>query len=184
MNGDAMISCRDVWKLYGPDPEKFLARHGGEPSIDTVKDAGYIPAVVSASLDVMPGEILVLMGLSGSGKSTLVRCLSRLIEPTSGSVHFGGVDLLAASGRELIDIRRHRMGMVFQHFALFPHRTVAENIVFPLEVQGVDSAARRARADEILALVGLEGRGGYYPARTVRRSAATRRHRPVTGRRA
>ena len=76
MNGDAMISCRDVWKLYGPDPEKFLEHHDGEPSIDTVKDAGYIPAVVSASLDVMPGEILVLMGLSGSGKSTLVRCLS------------------------------------------------------------------------------------------------------------
>ena len=158
-----MISCRDVWKLYGPDPEKFLQHHDGEPSVDTVKEAGYIPAVVSASLDVMPGEILVLMGLSGSGKSTLVRCLSRLIEPTAGSVHFGGVDLLAASSKELIDIRRHRMGMVFQHFALFPHRTVAENIVFPLEVQGIDSATRRARAAEILTLVGLEGRGGYYP---------------------
>ena len=158
-----MISCRDVWKLYGPDPEKFLGHHDGEPSVEVVKEAGYIPAVVSASLDVMPGEILVLMGLSGSGKSTLVRCLSRLIEPTAGSIHFGGIDLLATSGRELIDIRRHRMGMVFQHFALFPHRTVAENIVFPLEVQGVDSAARRTRADEILTLVGLEGRGGYYP---------------------
>ena len=158
-----MISCRDVWKLYGPDPEKFLQHHGGAPSVDTVKEAGYIPAVVSASLDVMPGEILVLMGLSGSGKSTLVRCLSRLIEPTAGTVHFAGIDLLAASGRELIDLRRHRMGMVFQHFALFPHRTVAENIVFPLEVQGVDSATRRTRAEEILALVGLEGRGGYYP---------------------
>ena len=102
MNGDAMISCRDVWKLYGPDPEKFLKHHDGAPSVDTVKESGYIPAVVSASLDVMPGEILVLMRLSGSGKSTLVRCLSRLIEPTSGSVHFGGVDLLAASGKELI----------------------------------------------------------------------------------
>ena len=163
MNSDAVISCRDVWKLYGPDPEKFLERHDGAPSADAVKEAGYIPAVVSASLDVMPGEILVLMGLSGSGKSTLVRCLSRLIEPTAGSVHFAGIDLLAASNRELIDLRRHRMGMVFQHFALFPHRTVAENIVFPLEVQGVDSATRRDRAEEILALVGLEGRGGYYP---------------------
>ena len=158
-----MISCRDVWKLYGPDPEKFLQHHDGAPAVDAVKEAGYIPAVVSASLDVMPGEILVLMGLSGSGKSTLVRCLSRLIEPTAGRINFGGVDLLAASGRELINLRRHRMGMVFQHFALFPHRTVAENIVFPLEVQGVDSATRRTRAEEILALVGLEGRGGYYP---------------------
>ena len=163
VNSDAMISCRDVWKLYGPDPEKFLQRYDGAPSVDAVKEAGYIPAVVSASLDVIPGEILVLMGLSGSGKSTLVRCLSRLIEPTAGSIHFGGIDLLAASGKELIDLRRHRMGMVFQHFALFPHRTVAENIVFPLEVQGVDGATRRARAEEILALVGLEGRGGYYP---------------------
>ena len=163
MNSDAVIACHGVWKLYGPDPEKFLGRHDGAPTVDAVKDAGYIPAVVAASLDVMPGEILVLMGLSGSGKSTLVRCLSRLIEPTAGTIHFAGIDLLAASSRELIDIRRHRMGMVFQHFALFPHRTVAENIVFPLEVQGVDATTRRARADEILDLVGLEGRGGYYP---------------------
>ena len=163
MNSDAVIACHGVWKLYGPDPEKFLGRHDGAPTVDAVKDAGYIPAVVAASLDVMPGEILVLMGLSGSGKSTLVRCLSRLIEPTAGTIHFAGIDLLAASSRELIDIRRHRMGMVFQHFALFPHRTVAENIVFPLEVQGVDATTRRTRADEILDLVGLEGRGGYYP---------------------
>ena len=158
-----MISCRDVWKLYGPEPTKFLKRHNGHPTIQAVKDAGYIPAVVAATLDVAPGEILVLMGLSGSGKSTLVRCLSRLIEPTAGSVQFGGIDLLAASNRELINIRRHRMGMVFQHFALFPNRTVAENIVFPLEVQGVDSNTRRARAEEIISLVGLEGRGEYYP---------------------
>ena len=163
MNSDAVIACHGVWKLYGPEPEKFLQRHDGVPTVDAVKDAGYIPAVVAASVDVMPGEILVLMGLSGSGKSTLVRCLSRLIEPTAGTIHFAGIDLLAASSRELIDIRRHRMGMVFQHFALFPHRTVAENIVFPLEVQGVDATKRRARADEILDLVGLEGRGGYYP---------------------
>ena len=163
MNSDAVISCRSVWKLYGPDPERLLERHNGVPTVEAVKEAGCIPAVVDASLDVMPGEILVLMGLSGSGKSTLVRCLSRLIEPTAGTIQFGGIDLLAASHRELIDMRRHRMGMVFQHFALFPHRTVAENITFPLEVQGVDSATRRSRAEEILTLVGLEGRGGYYP---------------------
>lgn len=158
-----MISCRDVWKLYGPDPAKFLASHDDTPSMEEMKDGGYIPAVVSATLDVMPGEILVLMGLSGSGKSTLVRCLSRLIEPTAGSIQFGGIDLLAASHKELIDLRRHRMGMVFQHFALFPHRTVAENIAFPLEVQGVDNNTRRARAAEIISLVGLEGRSEYYP---------------------
>lgn len=160
---DTTIACRNIWKLYGDDPAGLLRKHDGNPTMDQVKQAGYIPAVVDASLDVHTGEILVLMGLSGSGKSTLVRCLSRLIEPTAGEIDFEGVDLLNASTKELIDLRRHKMGMVFQHFALFPHRTVAENIAFPLEVQGVDKAERLAKAQEILELVGLEGRGGYYP---------------------
>ena len=95
------------------------------------------------------------MGLSGSGKSTLVRCMSRLIEATSGEIDFDGQDLRAASERELVEIRRHKMGMVFQHFALFPHRTVLENVAFPLEVQGVELAERNARALEIIELVGL-----------------------------
>ena len=157
------IVCRNVWKLYGPDPEKFLAAHGGEPSVADVKEAGYIPAVRDASLEVYEGEIVVLMGLSGSGKSTLLRCLSRLIDATAGQVEFDGQDLLAASDKEMIELRRHKMGMVFQHFALFPHRTVAENVAFPLEVQGVDRDTRLAKALEIIDLVGLEGRGDYYP---------------------
>ncbi|HAQ23105.1 MAG TPA: ABC transporter ATP-binding protein [Acidimicrobiaceae bacterium] len=157
------IACRNVWKLYGPDPEKFLASHDGVPSIDAVREAGYIPAVRDASLEVYEGEIVVLMGLSGSGKSTLVRCLSRLIEPTAGEIDFDGEDLRAASERELVELRRHKMGMVFQHFALFPQRTVLENVAFPLEVQGVDVATRNARALEIIDLVGLHGRGDYYP---------------------
>jgi glycine betaine/proline transport system ATP-binding protein len=103
------------------------------------------------------------MGLSGSGKSTLVRCMSRLIEPTAGEIEFDGEDLRAASERELVELRRHKMGMVFQHFALFPHRTVLDNVAFPLEVQGVDLATRHARALEIIDLVGLHGRGNYYP---------------------
>jgi glycine betaine/proline transport system ATP-binding protein len=103
------------------------------------------------------------MGLSGSGKSTLVRCMSRLIEPTAGEIEFDGEDLRAASERELVELRRHKMGMVFQHFALFPHRTVLDNVAFPLEVQGVDLATRHARALEIIDLVGLHGRGDYYP---------------------
>ena len=157
------IACRGVWKLFGPDPEAFLQSHGGHPDPDTVKDSGYISAVRDATLDVYPGEILVIMGLSGSGKSTLVRCLSRLIEPTGGEIFFDGQDLLKASPKEMIEIRRHKMGMVFQHFALFPHRTVLENIAFPLEVQGVDRHKREARAREIIELVGLHGRDGYYP---------------------
>ena len=157
------MACRNVWKLYGPDPDKFLAAHDGDPDLDTIKEGGYIPAVRDASLEVYEGELVVLMGLSGSGKSTLVRCMSRLIEPTAGEIEFDGEDLRAASERELVELRRHKMGMVFQHFALFPHRTVLENVAFPLEVQGIDLAIRNARALEIIDLVGLHGRGNYYP---------------------
>ena len=160
---DAKIACRSVWKLYGRDPEGFLAAHGGAPPDDAIEADGYIPAVRHASLEVFPGEILVIMGLSGSGKSTLVRCLSRLIEPTAGEVLFDGQDLLKIPARELIEIRRHKMGMVFQHFALLPHRTVLQNVAFPLEVQGVDRATREKRALEIIELVGLKGRDRYYP---------------------
>jgi glycine betaine/proline transport system ATP-binding protein len=157
------IICKNIWKLYGPDPKKFLAEHGGNPDTAAIKAGGYIPAVRDASLEVNEGEIVVLMGLSGSGKSTLVRCLSRLIESTAGSIEFDGQDLLAVSEKELIELRRHKMGMVFQHFALFPHRTVLENVAFPLEVQGVDREVRNAKALEIIDLVGLAGRGDYYP---------------------
>ena len=160
---DAKIACRNVWKLYGKDPEGLLAAHGGNPPDDAILEDGYIPAVRHATLDVFPGEILVIMGLSGSGKSTLVRCLSRLIEPTAGEVLFDGQDLLKIPAKELIEIRRHKMGMVFQHFALLPHRTVLQNVAFPLEVQGIDRATREKRALEVIELVGLKGRDGYYP---------------------
>ena len=160
---DAKIACRNVWKLYGKDPEGFLAAHNGDPEDSAIAGEGYIPAVRHATLDVLPGEILVIMGLSGSGKSTLVRCLSRLIEPTAGEVLFDGQDLLKIPAKELIEIRRHKMGMVFQHFALLPHRTVLQNVAFPLEVQGIDRATREKRALDVIELVGLKGRDGYYP---------------------
>ena len=115
------------------------------------------------SLEVRDGEIFVIMGLSGSGKSTLVRCMSRLVEPTPGEILFNGRDLLAATPREMIEIRRHRMGMVFQHFALLPHLSVLGNVGFPLEVQGVGRAEREARAREMIELVGLAGREDDYP---------------------
>ena len=111
----------------------------------------------------MTGEILVIMGLSGSGKSTLLRCMSKLIEPTHGQVFFEGKDLIKATQKELIEIRRHKMGMVFQHFALLPHRTVLQNVAFPLEVQGIDRDKRESRAEDVIKLVGLEGREKYYP---------------------
>ena len=163
MNDNVKISCKNIWKLYGENPEKFLAANDYNPSTNLIKSEKYIPAVRDANIDVMTGEILVIMGLSGSGKSTLLRCMSKLIEPTHGQVFFEGKDLIKASQKELIEIRRHKMGMVFQHFALLPHRTVLQNVAFPLEVQGIDRDKRESRAEDVIKLVGLEGREKYYP---------------------
>ena len=154
---------RNVWKLYGDDPAGFLASHNNKPTTQAIRDGNYISAVRDATIDVHTGEILVIMGLSGSGKSTLVRCMSKLIDPTGGEIDFDGTDLLRASNDELIEIRRHKMGMVFQNFALLPHRNVIQNIAFPLEVQGIDKEEREAKAREIIELVGLEGRDKYFP---------------------
>jgi glycine betaine/proline transport system ATP-binding protein len=160
---NAKIACRGVWKLFGDNAERFLASHSDMPSHDALLDAGLIGAVRDASFSVGEGEIFVIMGLSGSGKSTLVRCLSRLIEPTAGAIIFEDQDLLKTSEKALIEIRRHKMGMVFQHFALLPHLTVLGNVAFPLEIQGVGRAKREGRAREIIELVGLQGREAYYP---------------------
>ncbi len=128
-----------------------------------LRDNGLIGAVQDATFAVQTGEIFIIMGLSGSGKSTLVRCMSRLIAPTAGEVVFQNQDLLKISEKELIQIRRHKMGMVFQHFALLPHLTVLGNVAFPLEIQGIDRPSRERRAHEVIELVGLKGREGYYP---------------------
>jgi len=157
------LACRAVWKLFGTETRAFLRAHHTDPSDAALRAADIIAAVRDVNLDVAEGEIFVIMGLSGSGKSTLVRCMSRLVEPTGGQVLFEGRDLLTATERELIDIRRHKMGMVFQHFALLPHLSVLGNVAFPLEVQGVDRRSREQRAREIISLVGLEGREDYYP---------------------
>lgn len=129
-----------------------------------LKTGDTIGALRDVSLDVKSGETFVIMGLSGSGKSTLLRCLTRLIEPTSGEVYFDGINLLAASRRELAELRRHKMGMVFQHFALLPHLTTLENVMFPLEIQNVPKAQREERARHLIALVGLEGREERLPS--------------------
>jgi glycine betaine/proline transport system ATP-binding protein len=119
--------------------------------------------VRDVSLDIGEGEIFIVMGLSGSGKSTLLRCLSRLVEPTAGQVFFEGRDLMRAGDKELIEIRRHKMGMVFQHFALLPHLSVLDNVAFPLAIQNVPKAERESRAREMIDLVGLGGRETAYP---------------------
>lgn len=162
-SSDPVISCRNVWKLFGANPEAYLAGMSDTPSFEDIRKAGYIAAVRDVTLDIARGEMLVIMGLSGSGKSTLVRCLSRLLDITGGSVTVDGADLSALSERELIELRRNKMGMVFQSFGLLPHRTVLENVAFPLEMRGQDRHARRARALEVIELVGLSGREEYFP---------------------
>ena len=159
---ESILTCEHVWKLFGKDAERFLKE---TENVDdaALASAGLIGAVRDANIEVAEGEIFVIMGLSGSGKSTLLRCLSRLIEPTAGSIMFEGENLLEQSENQMIQIRRHKMGMVFQHFALMPHLTVLGNVAFPLEVQGVDRRHREERAREVIELVGLEGRETYYP---------------------
>lgn len=160
-----LISCRGLWKLFGDDPVSYLQQKlsMGVPGFESLRTDGYIPAVRDVSLDIGAGEMLVIMGLSGSGKSTLVRCLSRLIESTAGSIDVAGQDLLALDERGLIELRRNKMGMVFQNFALLPNRTVLDNVIYPLEMRGQDRHTRRARALEVIKLVGLEGREDYFP---------------------
>ncbi len=160
----AKLVCRSVWKLFGSDADRIarlIAR--GAVGDDEVAASDAIPAVRDVSLGVNAGECFVIMGLSGSGKSTLVRCMSRLVEPSAGEILFNGENLLAASDKRMIEIRRHHMGMVFQNFALLPHLSVLGNVAFPLEVQGVGRVQREARAREMIELVGLAGREHFFP---------------------
>jgi glycine betaine/proline transport system ATP-binding protein len=157
------LACRKVWKLFGANAGPFISTRDGRASAEELLQAGLVGAVRGVDLEIRQGEIFIIMGLSGSGKSTLVRCMSRLIEPTFGKVEFEGKDLLTISDAELIEIRRHRMGMVFQNFALLPHLNVLENIAFPLSIQGMGKADRDKRAREVIELVGLKGREHFYP---------------------
>lgn len=162
------LACRNVWKVYGDDPGQFFDRQNGavaDPAktLSDIRESGHIAAAADVSFDVHVGEIFVIMGLSGSGKSTMVRCLSRLVEPTAGEVLLDGDDLLKANDQELIEIRRRKMGMVFQGFGLLPHLSVLENVAFPLKIQGMDPAERRERALKMVELVGLAGREDAFP---------------------
>jgi len=157
------MACRSLWKVFGDAPERFLARHNHQPGPDAFRAEGYVGACQDISFDVHEGEILMIMGLSGSGKSTLVRCLARLMQPTAGQVLLDDADLVNVSTRQLTWIRRHKIGMVFQHFGLLGHRTVLENVAFPLEIQGMAQDKRLARAREMIRTVGLEGRENYFP---------------------
>ncbi len=163
MSSAAQIACRNVWKVFGADPRGFLEKHNFAPTHENLLQEGYIGAVQDVSFEVNAGEILIVMGLSGSGKSTLIRCITRLNDPTSGEIDFEGNNILKAGTRELIKLRRHKIGMVFQNFGLLPHRTVLSNVAFPLEVQGQGKDERNRRAREMIELVGLAGREDHYP---------------------
>lgn len=159
------IELRNIWKVFGQgDGNNAIAlAQSGASRVDILQQTKQTVAVRDVSFSVARGETFVVMGLSGSGKSTLIRCLARLIEPTSGDVLLSGDDFLAMTEDQLCGVRRGRMSMVFQHFGLFPHRKVIDNIAYGLEVQKVAKATRIARATEVLKLVGLDGWADHYP---------------------
>ena len=157
------ISCNSVYKIFGDNASKLLKESNGVVDPNYFQSQGCIVGVNNASFEVDNGEILVIMGLSGSGKSTLLRCISRLTEPTAGQIILDGHDLLSLSPKQLIEIRREKMGMVFQNFALLPHKTVLENIAFPLQVKGINTKDSINKALEMTELVGLKGRENYFP---------------------
>lgn len=167
-NKEIKLTCRNVWKVYGEEPSQFFNDNQGNVEspvthAQQIRESNHIVACGDVSFEVAVGEIFVIMGLSGSGKSTIVRCLSRLVEPTAGEVLLDGENLLKKSEKELIEIRRHKMGMVFQSFGLLPHLNVIDNIAFPLKLQGLPLEKRRERAQRVIDLVGLNGRESSYP---------------------
>lgn len=155
---DVTFSVRNLWKIFGKNADKVIGTELESADRDRIKDeTGCTVAVRDVSFDVRPGEIFVVMGLSGSGKSTLIRCLTRLIEPTSGSVRLDGEDIEQASAQRLRELRRHKMAMVFQHFGLLPNRRIIDNVAYGLEVRGMERGERYARAREMIDMVGLSG---------------------------
>jgi len=157
-NNKREICCKNLWKIFGPDPEKALHKASNGASKEQIlEETGHVIAVKDASFEVRENEIFVVMGLSGSGKSTLVRCINRLIEPTSGEILIEDAEIARMSDTELRELRRHKLSMVFQNFGLLPHRSVLDNIAFGLEVRGDSRKDRRAKAFQALELVGLKG---------------------------
>ena len=161
---ETAISVRGLWKIFGPGEHKIIGTALADLPRDELRKAtGSNVAVRDVALDVRPGEVFVVMGLSGSGKSTLIRCLTRLIEPTTGEVLLDGEDIGKVSQARLRELRRNRFAMVFQNFGLLPHRRVIDNVAFGLEIRGEPKKARRDKAAQMLSLVGLEGQEMRYP---------------------
>ncbi len=163
-SGDAALTVRELWKIFGKGSDRVIGTSDADLSRADLKEkTGCVVGVKDVSFEVAPGEVFVVMGLSGSGKSTLVRLLTRLIEPTSGTVTLNGENITDASESKLRDIRRNQVSMVFQHFGLLPHRQVIDNVAYGLEVRGLGKKERRDKAAEIIDLVGLSGYEKSYP---------------------
>ena len=160
---ETVIKCESVYMIFGDNAKAMLEQSNGNVDHEKFHEAGCIVGVNDASFEVKKGELLIIMGLSGSGKSTLIRCISRLNEPTAGKIFIDGENILEMNSKQLIKLRRSKMGMVFQSFALLPHKTVLENIAFPLQVKGVSTQESVQRAKEMVDLVSLSGRENYFP---------------------
>ena len=158
-----VIRCESVYKIFGDNAASMMKSSGGDVDAAKFEAAGCIVGVNNASFEVYSGELLIIMGLSGSGKSTLLRCISRLTKSTAGKIFIEGEEITSLSNKKLIKLRRSKMGMVFQSFALLPHKTVLENIAFPLQVKGISTDESMQRAKEMIDLVSLTGRENYFP---------------------
>ena len=162
---EAKVIVKNLYKVFGNKPDAAMKMlYDGMHKDEVLRQTGQVVGVLDASFQINQGEIFVLMGLSGSGKSTLIRLLNRLIEPTAGSVVVDGQDVAAMSKEKLLNLRRNDMSMVFQSFALLPHRSVVENAAFGLEIAGVELKERERRAMEVLEQVGLNTFARHMPA--------------------
>ncbi len=157
------VRADNLYKVFGKQSRTAVERLSDGSHRDTIADLDVTAAVIDVSFEVEPGEIFVVMGLSGSGKSTLIRMLNGLLEPTAGTVEVDGVNITALSKRHLLNLRGEKISMVFQHFALLPHRTVLENAAYGLELRGLPKEERDAKAMQNLEMVGLDGWEHKFP---------------------
>ncbi|MDN3521659.1 quaternary amine ABC transporter ATP-binding protein [Halomonas ramblicola] len=159
------VCVEHLFKVFGADPADTIRRiREGAPKDRIYAETASVAAVADVSFSVAPGEIFVVMGLSGSGKSTLIRCLNRLIEPTEGRILIDGEDIVGLSADALRRLRLNKLSMVFQHFALFPHKSVGENVEYGLKVRGMAARERREKALRALEQVGLAAHADVPPA--------------------
>jgi glycine betaine/proline transport system ATP-binding protein len=163
-NGEVCIEVEGLWKIFGPNAEQILNSVLHTATREAIlEETGCVVAVRDVSFKVRQSELFVIMGLSGSGKSTLIRCMLRLIEPTAGKIIINGEDICSYDDKQLMALRRNTTGMIFQHFGLFPHRSVIDNVSYGLKVRGVAKDKRYARAREVIDKVGLKEWEDYYP---------------------